>query len=612
MNDVRNKPTSLRWMVIGLLVCLISGLGTWAVQTSGGSVQMKDMTWQSADGRQLSGYLLIPPNATPETPAPAVVAVHGWYNSKEMQDPFFVELSRRGYVVLAMDMKSHGNSEAVPSDILYDGAVGVDDAVVQLSTMKFVDQNKIGVTGHSSGASASNQEISLDSARAKPLVSAVLLQANDWNDDSGEDHTGDLGNRSYGIIADKYDDFNFWMYNDNDEVASIPRDFITTDKAKEILNFNADASTFPGTPQAGHYYSKEIDGKTAYRVIYTPDLTHVMVPFSTVATAQALEFFDKAFGYPTPIDASNQIWPWKALFNLVGLAGFLVFMVSLTLTLARTPFFAEVSTGKPVEPAAKPRGAGAAWFWGGLIVSALFSGISYRIVAQLILENSIPAFFPQKPPFVIGVWAAVCGVFAILVMALTYRLYGKRNGFSLRDTGVAISWRNVGKTIVLAVTVVALSYAVVFVTQYFFHADFRFWLASVKTFGPDILGVALRYLPLFAIYYVANSVAVNCFNFNKLAKWPWVNTVVVALAASIPVFFIVVLHYAVFIATGTPFWTTYKSSIVWLIPVGVILFVAAVISRIVYRRTGNAYLPGLINAMVVTLITCATSATILA
>ena len=67
-------------------------------------------------------------NATAETPAPAVVTVHGWYNANGFQDLFNIELARRGYVVLSPDMIGHGDSEILDWDTLYDDASGIQPA----------------------------------------------------------------------------------------------------------------------------------------------------------------------------------------------------------------------------------------------------------------------------------------------------------------------------------------------------------------------------------------------------------------------------------------------------------------------------------------------------
>lgn len=598
-------------MVIGFILCLISGFGVQAIQTSAGDIRMDNMTFQSSEGNKLSGYLFVPPNATSETPAPAIVTVHGWYNSKEMQDAFYVELARRGYVVLSLDMNSHGNSEQLDGDHLYDGALGVHDAVTQLATMDFVDKEQIGLTGHSSGGGGSNMAIQLDNERDEPLIAANMLQAADWKDEFEEDVSDAYGSRSVGIIADRYDSFYFWFYDDDGELTSVPRDFIGSDQARWFLGFGEDSSAFSGTPEAGKYYTKTIDGVETQRVIYTPNITHAMVPFSKTASSEVVDFFDSVFGAPNPIPSSDQIWPWKTAFNLLGLIGFFTFMTAAMIAFTRTRFFAEVSVGRVAEPRPASHGAGRGWFWGGLLISAIFSGLAYLYMVKLVGNaETLPNFWPQRASLMTASWAGVCGVFAILLQLITYYVYNKKNGLSPRETGMTIPWRAVWKTVLLAILVFVATYALVFMNQYFFKSDFRFWVLGVKAFEPERIGVALGYLPLFLLYFVANSVAVNCFNYVKLAKHEWVNTVIIGFSANIAPIVLLVLQYGTFFVTGSPWDLSYSSSFIRLIPVTVILFGAVVVSRMVYKRTKNPYLPGLVNGMIVTMLTIAASTTI--
>ena len=198
---MRKKVPAMKWTVVALIICLISLIGTSFVQTSNQKIKIKSMKWESPQGNLLSADLWIPQNAPADTPAPCIITAEGWYNNKEMQDMYNVELSRRGYVVLTLDMHGHGNSEAVSSDRLYEGAVGVDAAVQLAATLPYVDVEKIGVTGHSSGGTAANMAVAIDNEREIPLIACVLEQAGDWQDDTGGDHSGDYGSRSVGIIA---------------------------------------------------------------------------------------------------------------------------------------------------------------------------------------------------------------------------------------------------------------------------------------------------------------------------------------------------------------------------------------------------------------------------
>jgi hypothetical protein len=57
------------------------------------------------------------------------VLAHGWWNNKEMQDSNYVELARRGYVVLSVDMCGHESSSDLQVGHEMDAATGMSDAV---------------------------------------------------------------------------------------------------------------------------------------------------------------------------------------------------------------------------------------------------------------------------------------------------------------------------------------------------------------------------------------------------------------------------------------------------------------------------------------------------
>src|SRR3989338_6834366 len=95
-----------KWLAFGLAWALILGGSFLAhrVQTSGGTVQVSEVRIPAGEGVTVSGLLYVPATATAARPAPAVLASHGYINTREMQGPFAIELSRRGFVVLPIDM----------------------------------------------------------------------------------------------------------------------------------------------------------------------------------------------------------------------------------------------------------------------------------------------------------------------------------------------------------------------------------------------------------------------------------------------------------------------------------------------------------------------------
>lgn len=613
------KPSSTKkskarfWLCIALVLCLISCIGASAVQTSFGQVTIRDLRFETASGHQMSALLLIPDTATPENPAPAIVCSHGWYNNREMQDLNYVEYARRGFVVLSIDMYGHGNSENLPNGTWWEpenNANGMYDAVQMMATLPFVDASRIGVTGHSNGALASRTAVLLDNEAETPLIAAALLVSNDavYTDDNGN-YYNMFGSRDAGIVACQYDEF-FHRVKQEDGSRSAPRDYIHQATAQSFLYFGQDPA---GQEERASYqmYTQDVDGQEAIRVIYNPAITHPWAHFSKGVVASSVEFFDAALGAPNPIDGSNQIWQFKAAFNAIGLAGFMMFAVSLAIVLLDARPFTALKASGPVQPAPALTGRSKGWFWASNLLAVAFSFLVYMF-GYSILSGAVPSFFPQSPVYFIGMWSLLCGLFALLLIFIGGKVTGaKVDG---KATGMRISGKTLGLTVLLALIVAAATYGLVFLADYFFKTDFRLWVLALKAFTADKFPIILIYLPFFLVYYICNSISINCCNYFQMGRHEWVNTAVMAVFNGLACLIMILVMYICFFVTGylpSEFIPGFGGSIIgiWLYPIVVILPVAAVVSRILYKHTRNPYLSGIIMALLVTTMSCTNTLT---
>lgn len=618
---MKKKHSAKKFLVISLILVLISMVGASFVQTSGGKVTVKDLRWETPSGHLMSALLFVPDSASVDNPAPGIVTSHGWYNNREMQDLNFVEYSRRGYVVMSIDMYGHGNSDAIPATDWQNRGTGMYDAVELMADLPYVDVSNIGITGHSNGARAANWSILEDNKKPadEQLISSVLLVANDamYTSDPAEplywsmrndtqEYTNNYGSRDVGIIAAQYDEFFFRSLGEDGTVTP-PRDYIDTEYAQSFLNFGADPE---GEPRESYMmYKQEVEGEEAVRVIYNPDQIHPWNHFSASVVESSLDYFDETVGAPDPISASNQIWQYKVFFNFLGLIGFFMFVVSFTKVMLQTKAFSSLRASKEATAAAAPAGIGKAWFWGGLVVSAIISGWSYLGVYNWSMENR-PAFLPQAPVFYIGVWSVVMGVVTLVILFLSYKLFSKKQGMDLRETGAFIGWRALGKTVVLSLIVTVAAFGLVFVADYFFKTDFRIWVIAIKAFTPDKIILALKYLPFFLIFYVANSIAINCFNYVSGGRKEWVNTALMAVFNGISAAVLIVVQYTHFFIEGDVYFSSLSPIIgIWLFPIVIIIPLAAIITRKIYRVTKNPYLGGIIYAIIVTVMMVSNSLT---
>jgi pimeloyl-ACP methyl ester carboxylesterase len=592
------------WLVLSLVVMLVSSIGASIVQSAGGAVTVKNMSWETSDGETMSGLLLVPNGASPTDKRPGIVLAHGWWNDKEMQDSNYVELARRGYVVLSIDMYGHGSSsDMVPGHEL-NHATGMYAGVEEIASLPFVKTDDIGISGHSNGARAANLAIPIDDAAPKQLIKSVYLVDNDpiYTDAKGK-LINYYGNRDVAVQADQYDEFFFRSYSKTGVETTTPREYINTPQAQSFLNFGK----APTEKRVSYKtYTATIDGRTAIRQINNPAQTHPWGPTSKQEVTSLLEFFNKSLGTPNPIAPGSQIWQVKEAFNALGLVGFAMFLLAFAKALLGTRAFAGLRLAAPAVVVARDR-RGHLWFWGALVVSALISGFSYILlsentaVATIAYTQALP-LVPQGAVWFIALWAGINGVTTLIIMILSYLLFGRSQGMTIRGSGILPGWKNFGKSILVAIITVAAAYAIVFTLAYFFNTDFRLWVLAIPTFTVDKLWPAFLVIGYFTVYFVFNSIAINVFNRFLIFGKEWGNTAALALFNGIAPIVLVAYQYTHFFITGdlAPGFGGIFS--IWLFPVIVILPVAAVITRKIYRATDNPYIGGFIMAATVTLI----------
>ena len=609
----KSKKRAKILLCISIALMLVSMIVVSVIQTDGGKVTIKQMFVETDDGIALSANLYIPSTATPDNQAPAIVTSHGAYNNKEMQDANFVELSRRGFVVLAIDQPNHGDSDLGGTNGIATPFVGgVYNGVVMLSRLPYVDTSRIGVTGHSMGGMSCNNAVVADNAAGTNLIAAVLLNCCDptFTDAvagaPGEpaapgNYVNIYGSRDVGMVSAIYDEFFSKSTDANGNQLASPY-FMETANAQSFLDFGIDPAGLEPR-DANTVYSETIDGKDTVRVIYRAPIIHPWSHFSTQSTYDTIDFFQQTLDAPNPIDPSNQVWTLKEAFNFVGIIGFGLFIIAFAVLMLFTPFFSSLRAKEVVQPLQADK-KGILWFWGSIAAVALFSILVYL---PILNSTARASFVAQSEPFSITLWAAVCGLFIILVMVLFYNLHAKKHGVTLENRGIKISLPNLGKTVLLAIIVASVSYAWVFFANYFFKTDFRLWTLAFKAFNSSLLFTSsiLPCLILLLIFFIPASMATNCFNYNQVGgKHKWVNTLIVSAFAVLPAVVMLAIQYGTYFGTNQMAWPSSAMYVLWLFPLVVVLPATTIISRWIYKVSLNPYLAGIVSAIIVALFAC--------
>jgi len=470
MTSVKKK-LPIRLLIISLVIILCGSLLACMFNTGMFSVKVSRISFDTANG-QLSGLLYMPKGASADDPRPTVIVTHGYLNSAEMQDANAIELSRRGYVVLALDLYDHGHSNI--NDEAYGGNTdffslwapfwlnGMYDAVQYVYDQPYVLKDEagngiIGVTGHSMGGFSSTIAVAKDeadfAANGYRKIYANLTEGSDFSYTALAGVTAQAfdaagGGRILGKVAAQFDEFFFGAPDDPAGTVR-QKNYVATPDGKTFLQ---QENGEPGT-----WYDTSDGGR---RIIYQPHETHPWNHFSIGTTANAVDFYNTAFAdYQEDIKQiapTSQIWLWKEIFECVALVGFILFIIAVAVSVSALPFFSKAVTEKlPVQKGAV--GAGRIIGIVVLIIAILlpailfetlygWSGLDVVFWAALVLgiAGAAYAFFKaskaeDKKGYIIGgCFALFAGV--VLAVLTKVALYGNAGFWTAPVTNDVAKW----------------------------------------------------------------------------------------------------------------------------------------------------------------------------
>ena len=385
-----------RWSlaILGVVLILAGGLLAHFTQTAGG-IRIQDVRFKGAKGNTMSALLYIPPNATPQIPAPGILAVHGYINSRETQDGFAIEFARRGYVVLALDQTGHGYSDP-PA---FANGFGGPDGLAYLRSLEFVDKNNIGLEGHSMGGWTV-----LAAATAAPNdYKSMVLEGSSTGKPFAADGTPSWP-RNVALVFAQYEEFSTLMWG-----VDLARDVTQSPKLWAFFGTQ-------GPVEPGKVYGDIAQGTA--RVLYTPAITHPAEHISHEAIGYSLDWFAKTLQGGTPRPVDDQIWFRKEIGTLIALIGFVALLIGAFDALLEAPMYSrlrlpEIADGTMPEHTAA---SGRRWTT-AFILSAFIPALTYYPAFALGGTFVTPsAFLPQGITNQILVWAVINGLITLALM----------------------------------------------------------------------------------------------------------------------------------------------------------------------------------------------------
>lgn len=616
-----NWPVTL--LGVSLALILLGDIGAAWVQSDGGRIQVVGLKLPTEDGQWVTADLFRPETATEKNPAPLVVVCPGFERSKETMDGYSIELARRGLVVITIDPYSQGASSSSlqkqSATIEGYGVVPVVEYAYGTPNLDYIDKSRIGAAGYSAGGNGVLQSVSRFGAR----YARALKEAKAADSDGGLTITEAerAAARSQNKLAAVF--VGGYVLTLTDKVlapidASVGIDYAFYDEgayrneqgharletAPEALRL---VNSISSTDKVSAVEIDKVYGDPAQRnlrVVHNTRMIHPLMPYDTRHIANVVDFFAAAFGLQPAIPSSDQTWPLKELFTLMALAGAFLFLVPFAALLLKAPVFSALA--HPIPPALPAPGRnGKILFWIIFVFTALVACFLFIPMARATLvlfpeaSGRTPTWwFPQRINNAILLWAVANGLIGLAVFFLNYRLHGRRHGVSPDMWGVKITMKELTLTFGLALTVCAAFYALLFASYGVFHTDFRFtFVSAAASFPEKMLVVALEYVPLFFIFYLANSIRVNGAGRLEGQK-EWVGLLINALGNSVGLILLLLIQYVCFALTGTVYWTEewlYVNLLLGVIPMMILL---PCFNRWFFNLTGKVYLGPMVTCLI--------------
>lgn len=649
------KSRSFITMCVSFVLIFVLGFSGMAFETSGFSVKVSDFTLTQEmtmmyNNGEINGeqYVMendtsyavtmyVPSTATEESPAPTVFVIPGFTRTKATMAQYCIELSRRGAVVFCIDPGSQGSTTETSTD----GANGAEYLVQYVynntDDFNFCDKDRFGIIGHSAGggnATTVASDMAGDSYETsviKALFSSGYIKV------SAAAKYKNL-NCNAALSYAYYDEGAFRYQTDTTAFEVIALRFLNDVKGQDTNNYP--------TYEIDKAYGNMEDG--TYRIIHREMTNHCFEMYDKASIANSIEFFNSTLNMGSTIDANNQIWFGKELSTGLAMAAAFTFIISLCAVLLKTPFFAtmkvanskvsqvevsEIGTTQPRKTVVSK-----VVLWTSMILTAIIACLDYIPLANWSIEifptgnfASVYTFvFPARMVNAILLWATINGAIGLVIFFGTtlvenwiVKIKAKKNGTVANcdwskfnaikicgDSGKAVLF-NVLKMLLLSVILIVAFFFMTQLSYWLFHQDFRFMLISAAPVNARMFVTAIEYIPLIFVFYISNSIRVNC-SVGREGWKEWKVMLVGALANSLGLAFILLINYVCYFTTGSPYYGYWGNGTeVWLyvnmvFGLVVMMFLLPIFNRLLYKMSGNVWLGAIVwSAIFVTMTICA-------
>lgn len=660
------------WLCLIICIAIVSiSMGfAHGIQTGFGKIDVSsgliDTTYQSMDGKTRQGKiaykLYVPKLASDTNKKGAVLLLHGYQNDHETSAAYALELARRDLVVMAIDAFGHGRTtisminrgyvnhkvtvnygmdsvaDKTYAEIggptrykvmmnfsnmsffidkystddegnkILDSSMGGVAAYAFLSTLPYVDDEKMAVSGHSMGTWAS---WSVGAAYSGTAIApkAIILQAGELFTEDVYDSSSIHFNNVL-LLTAKWDEFA--MFRDYSK-KTVNDEIIQNELSSEFLGVS------PGTGKWNTTYGDFSLGTARRRELVKTN--HRLLTHNKKAIATTIDWLDQAIGIDTTLRNNDQVFLIKECLVLLATIAGLASIMALLSLLLKIPFFNTVAQPENLVERSGNVKTGWKW-WKGAVITILIAGLTYPFMTQLG-HGLLP--LPEKTVFRMTIgngflsWYLLLIIIMIVTTVIPWKKAKKHDReINFFDIGLAgkekkekFDWRLLGKSALVVLCLMLFMYLQLFIIEKTFMLDFRFIWPFFKTFNLERLFQFIVYLPIFVIFFILNNSKIYAQMQNNGAGVPgfkgfmscwWKN----ALLMVGGIILLILIEYIPFFLGAGPgidllFSSTFGGPFMSLMIVfAPQVLVFSVICTFAYRKTGNVY----VGAMTVAVLAC--------
>ncbi len=479
----QKKPNYLMRALCALLAVIICGVLVSGATLDWGKVKYTRITFNFSDYGENgvpsvyegSAVMYIPKTASIDTPAPGVITTHGVSTNGQSMSNYGIELARRGYVVMMVDLPCSGYTDMVGQEtsMQHDMTIFLEEAAKVMDSMNFVQKGNMTALGFSAGCRKSGPQ----AANNKDLFNCLILGSNLTT------------NKTYS--GPEYEGLNIIG--------------ITSDKK------------LCGTPVA-------VSGNPAernYRVDYCFEEyeTHIMMTVDSESMYAVCHYLNEVNPAPNYIDGNDQVFIWAHLFSILGYVSVIAFLVTVAQAFVNTSALADIKRAAfPRFDTKDPKWMDIAFIIGTMVLNVaamLILVVELQIVPKETGLPAIPLWFNIYIPYFLAL-----GVIDLLIFIFRFHLrYGKKQGGNavkygiLAEGGAKASAAMIGKSLAVGLLTGASLFAVLMCIESYLGVRFNFYDWALNVGPAKLLVHSWFYILMYLFMFV-------CGNLNNFVAKP--------------------------------------------------------------------------------------------